>query len=129
MFLSKPFHNETPGDAAASWAVLHERGLRELRMRASRDFAEIDAQEVSLIEAVPARDAGDVCHMCGKVVTWVDHLPPLTADGPVRCFDNVVSIGKANYMIDMMLGYKTREEVLGPPRQRDVEIDDIFRRV
>ena len=49
-----------------------------------------EKREVSLAELVPARDAGDVCHVCGEVVTWVDHLPPSEPGGAVRCYRNVV---------------------------------------
>jgi hypothetical protein len=35
------------------------------------------------------RDAGDICEVCGQVITWVDHLPPLDASSPVRCHANV----------------------------------------
>jgi hypothetical protein len=41
------------------------------------------------VEAAYARDAGDVCHVCGQIVTWTDHLPALTAGEPVRCYVNV----------------------------------------
>lgn len=35
-----------------------------------------------------ATDAGQTCHECGQEVTWLEHLPPLVAGGPVRCFVN-----------------------------------------
>ena len=95
MLLSLPFDTHSRRvDDADSWSVWHERGLRELRWRAERemDRSIIGNQwrEFSLHEFVPARDAGDVCGVCGKVVTWVSHLPPLYAGGPPRCFANVV---------------------------------------
>ena len=81
-------------DDAARWAVLRERVLRELAYRQTAESAE--AQEgVSLLNVIPATDAGHVCHECGKIVTWVEHLPPTQAGGPVRCFalpQNVVPI-------------------------------------
>ncbi len=75
------------GDAAAFWAYWHERGLRELRYRAA--FPDEIPPEVSLAEMIPARDAGDVCGICGEQVTWLDHLPARRAGGPVRCFSKV----------------------------------------
>ncbi len=42
-----------------------------------------------------ARDAGDLCQICEQIVTWTDHLPPLKAGHPVRCFVNVRSIRPA----------------------------------
>lgn len=36
-----------------------------------------------------ASDAGDICHICEQVVTWMEHLPPLEVGGPVRCYVNV----------------------------------------
>lgn len=68
-------------------ACLLEWALRETRYRA--EHPEEMPPEARLSEMVPARDAGDVCHVCGKLVTWVDHLPPLEAEGPVRCYANV----------------------------------------
>lgn len=75
-------------DEAARWAYWHERGLRELRYRVA--FPEDVPAEVSLAEVVPARDAGDMCGVCGEIVTWVDHLPPTLSSGEsVRCYANV----------------------------------------
>ncbi len=68
-----------------------------------------DARRKELREAasqmVAARDAGDVCGICGQVVTWVDHLPPRDANSAVQCFVNVRSL------------------------RQDIIIDDIFPRV
>jgi len=77
-------------DEAQSWAYWHELGLREIRYRLA--FPEEVSAEASLVTIVPARDAGDICHVCGQTVTWVDHLPPLHAGDPVRCFVNVRSL-------------------------------------
>lgn len=89
--LSLPFsdlRSSQAGSAAVSFAILQERGLRELRMRAADDWKHI-AEEEALREMIPARDAGDVCHVCGEIVTWTDHLPPLGAHSAVRCYKNV----------------------------------------
>jgi len=90
-------------DPALLWAFLHEWALREMAFR--KAFPEDVPREEALAALVPARDAGDVCGVCGQVVTWVDHLPPLDANSAVRCFVNVTTL------------------------RRDVEIDDIFVRV
>lgn len=89
-------------DTAEAWALCHERALRELRYRDDHDIV---AEEAPLAVILPARDAGDVCGVCGQEVTWVDHLPPNQAGGAVRCFANVRQL------------------------RRDVEIDDIFPKV
>lgn len=93
LLLTKPFTEEiVPRDDADRWALMHERALRELRWRrgVAPDVSfKTDTLEVRLIEEIPARDAGDVCHVCAQIVTWTDHLPPLEAGGPVRCFANV----------------------------------------
>lgn len=94
---------QTTTDPAMLWANLHEWILRENAYREAHPD-EVPGQ-VALAEMVPARDAGDVCGVCGQLVTWVDHLPP-EPGGVVRCFVNVVHL---------------------PPV--DVEIDDIFPRV
>lgn len=93
LLLTKPFTDElTPYDEQSAWAVTHERLLREI---AWRDLHQADVVEVSLIEAVPATDAQHICHVCGGVVTWTDHLPPVRFGEPVRCFANVRSIESA----------------------------------
>lgn len=89
LLLTRPFTDEiVVRDDADRWALNHERLLRETRWRYGRNDVTV-AEEVSLIEEIPARDAGDVCHVCKSVVTWTDHLPPLEAGGPVRCFANI----------------------------------------
>jgi hypothetical protein len=95
LLLTRPFTDEiVVRDDADRWALNHERLLRETRWRYGRNDVTV-AEEVSLIEEIPARDAGDVCHVCKSVVTWTDHLPPLEAGGPVRCFVNVHGIFSA----------------------------------
>lgn len=95
LLLTLPFTDElTTHDRIASWAVLRERIMREVRYREHvRDDAIVE--EVSFLDVVPARDAGDVCHVCGRVVTWTEHLPAKFAGGPVRCFANVRGIMSA----------------------------------
>jgi hypothetical protein len=44
-----------------------------------------------------ARDAGDICHICGQLVTWTDHLPPPAAGYPVRCFVPRETLGHNDY--------------------------------
>lgn len=108
LLLSKPFSDRKPSDDAEIFAFAVERGTRELLWRAELQRNDPDNfVEISILERIPARDAGDVCAVCGEIVTWVDHLPATTAGGPVRCFKNVVAIESAT----------------------SVEIDDIFRRV
>jgi hypothetical protein len=81
---------------------LVEWALRETAYRHAHP--EILPEEVAL---VVAHDAGDVCHVCGNLVTWVDHLPPTEANGPVRCFKNV-------HLLNV---------------SQDIVVDDIFPRV
>lgn len=89
LLLTYPFSDATPTDDAEILAHAIERGQRELLWRDElRKSGEIFAEKL-LHELIPARDAGDVCHVCGDLVTWVDHLTPLEAGGPVRCFANV----------------------------------------
>lgn len=90
MMLTLSYVNGVLEDEADSWAALHEWVLREDRYRGS--FPEEVPEEVSLTTMIAARDAGDICHVCGQVVTWVEHLPPLNAGGPVRCWVNVRSL-------------------------------------
>lgn len=71
-------------EAAVLDGCLIEWALRETSYRAAHPDA--IPEEVSL---TIARDAGDVCHVCGEKVTWVDHLPPNVPGGAVRCFKNV----------------------------------------
>jgi hypothetical protein len=81
-------------DPAMLWANLAEWLLREEAYRAAHpDEVPVEA---TLAEMVPARDAGDVCHVCGNLVTWVNHLPPTKAGGPVRCFTNVAALPVGN---------------------------------
>lgn len=87
-------------DPALVYAISMERLMREVRYREHFNLS----GTVSLITEVAARDAGDVCHVCGETVTWVDHLPPLPG-GVVRCYKNVAYL------------------------DADVVIDDIFPRV
>jgi hypothetical protein len=88
LLLTKPFTDSpAPQDDAARWAVLRERTLRELSWRKAGECWE-DTEPVSLLHEIPATDAGHVCHECGRIVSWTDHLPPLHAGGPVRCFVN-----------------------------------------
>jgi hypothetical protein len=91
-------------DPAMIFAVGHERVLRELRFRVrlEQDDA-LDAVELSyatLSQVVFARDAGDVCHVCGGVVTWTEHLPPRDPGGAVRCFVNVRTLLPASVAVD-----------------------------
>ena len=89
-------------DPHALDGALIEWCLRETAYR--RAYPELIPEEVPL---TIAHDAGDVCHMCGNLVTWVDHLPPTKAGGAVRCFHNV-------HLLNV---------------SQDVVIDDIFPRV
>lgn len=90
LLLTLPFTNESlrPADEASRFALLRERVLRELSFRREIGF-DVNAATGVLALDVPARDAGDVCHVCGQMVTWVDHLPPLQAGGVPRCMVNV----------------------------------------
>ena len=93
LLLTKPFTDEAiPYDSHLRWAVMHELMLREIAWR--REF-ENKVDEVSLIEVVPATDAEHICHVCGNVVTWFDHLPPLQFGDPVRCYAKVRQIESA----------------------------------
>jgi hypothetical protein len=96
LLLTRPFTDEiVVRDDADRWALMQERALRELRWRAALTGPAVlvtpvnELAQASLVEVVPARDAGDVCHVCKSVVTWTEHLPPLEAGGPVRCFANI----------------------------------------
>lgn len=89
-------------EAAVLDGCLIEWALRETRYREAHP--DLIPEEVTL---TIARDAGDVCHVCAEVVTWVDHLPPIEAGGPVRCFKNV-------HLLNV---------------SQDIVIDDIFPRV
>jgi hypothetical protein len=96
LLLTRPFTDEiVVRDDADRWALMQERALREVAWRAQLtapvivEMPAAELEQVSLITVVPARDAGDVCHVCGAMVTWTDHLPPLEAGGPVRCFANI----------------------------------------
>jgi hypothetical protein len=102
LLLTRPFTDEiVVRDDADRWALMQERALRELRWRAALTGPAFlvtpvnELAQASLVEVVPARDAGDVCHVCKSVVTWTDHLPPLETGGPVRCFVNVKGIFSA----------------------------------
>ena len=90
LLLTLPFTDESlrPDDEAGRFALLRERVLRELSFRRAIGF-DVEAATGALALDVPARDAGDVCHVCGQVVSWVDHLPPLMAGGVPRCMVNV----------------------------------------
>lgn len=46
----------------------------------------MNADGLFSIKATPATDAGQTCHVCGETVSWLFHLPPIDAGGPVRCF-------------------------------------------
>jgi len=74
-------------DDAERWAYWHERGLRELRYRLAHP--EELPPELPLAVMIPAHDAGEVCGHCGEIVSWVDHLPPLSPGESVRCFARV----------------------------------------
>jgi len=84
-------------DPALLWALLHEWVLRETAFR--KAFPEELPAEATLAEMVPARDAGDVCGVCGQIVTWTDHLPPFDADSAVRCYVNVIRIPNSGVRI------------------------------
>lgn len=106
-FLTLPFSTLKPHDPVDIYAVAVERGQRELLYRDHLRHENVLFSERSIFEVIPARDAGDVCHVCGSLVTWVDHLPPRDPDGSVRCFTNVRTLLPAG----------------------ELTIDDIFRRV
>jgi hypothetical protein len=102
LLLTRPFTDEiVVRDDADRWALMQERALRDVAWRAQLtapvivEMPAAELEQVSLITVVPARDAGDVCHVCSKLVTWTDHLPPLEAGGSVRCFVNVKGIFSA----------------------------------
>lgn len=86
-------------DMAEAGAIFKERALRELRFRAhleqDGELGTMKISEVTLAERIAARDAGDVCHVCSELVTWVDHLPPRDPGGVVRCFANVRTLLEA----------------------------------
>jgi hypothetical protein len=105
-----PSYAQTTNDPYLLWANLAEWVQREnLYLAAHPELA----PDTKLVTLPFARDAGDVCGVCGNLVTWVDHLPPVKSGEPVRC-------AKVDDMLDMMLGYRSRQDVL---------IDDIFKRV
>lgn len=123
LLLTHRFSSQEPADDAEIWAFAFERWTREMRYRdalgtsggipESQTTEAISAPssiiESTLAQMVPARDAGDVCGVCGELVTWVDHLPPLDAKSAVRCMKNV--------------------HHLNPLGATGVVIDDIFPRV
>lgn len=92
LLLTRPFSDRAgkASDEAEAWAIWTERALREMRFRDDHD--EVPVQQITLRAVVAARDAGDVCHVCGNLVTWVDHLPPRDPGGAVRCFANVETL-------------------------------------
>ena len=96
---------QNTNDPDLLWAQLTEWGLRELSYRKAHPDEAVN--EKPLTELVPAQDAGDVCGVCGELVTWVDHLPPPKWGEPVRCYKNVIPIERATV----------------------VDLDDIFPRV
>ena len=86
-------------DEAHGEAQLTEWALREIAYR--RAFPEALPEGMPITASLPpARDAGDVCAVCGEIVTWVDHLPPTVGTSEVRCFKNVVAIEDAGVVID-----------------------------
>ncbi|MDF2751640.1 MAG: hypothetical protein K0S82_22 [Gaiellaceae bacterium] len=107
LLLTYPFSDRDgkAADMEEAWAIWHERALRELRFRASLDQDDmLELREVTLTERVAARDAGDVCHVCGELVTWVDHLPPRDPFGAVRCFKNVRTLQPTQIEVIDILG-------------------------
>lgn len=91
LLLSFPFSDRDgkASDMAEAWAIERELSLRDARWLECGQLDSLTAAERESVLTIPARDAGDICHVCGNLVTWVDHLPPLDHDGAVRCFYNV----------------------------------------
>ena len=89
LLLTLPFSDRKATNPAEIFALAVERGQRELLWRDELRKSGVIFREKLLHELVPARDAGDVCHVCGERVTWVDHLPARDPGGAVRCFTNV----------------------------------------
>lgn len=115
MFVT-PSYAKTTNDPYEIWANLAEWVQRENLYLAAHPESSPDK---SLIEMPYARDAGDVCGVCGELVTWVDHLPPVSLGKPVRCMKNVTYV-------------RVPTNTSGPGFalvSRDVEIDDIFVKV
>lgn len=106
---------QTTNDPIMLIACLTEWSLREQAYR--KAHPEEVPEEQRLAEMVPARDAGDVCGVCGELVTWVDHLPPRKSGEPARCRKNVEVI------------YVDVPGVDTPVFRAMVAIDDIFARV
>lgn len=103
---------QTTNDPALLWAQLNEWVLREQAYRLAHP--DEVPEEKTLIEIFPpARDAGDVCGVCGELVTWVDHLPPERAGEAPRCRKNVYTLRGPG----------------GVALRTDIVIDDIFPRV
>lgn len=89
LLLTKPFTDDAEArDDAGRWAVLHERLMRESAYRDAVGL-DFDTNPAPGVLQIPARDAGDVCHVCGEIVTWTDHLPALNVGGAPRCFADV----------------------------------------
>lgn len=115
LLLTKSFtEGIVPRDDADRWALLHERTLRELRWRKTeREGITIEIREETLAELLPATDAGQLCNVCGTMVTWTDHLPALEAGGPVRCFVDVVAATGIRANVANVVALKPGERRVG----------------
>jgi len=72
------------GKSAVSSSAPSDPSAGELERRP--DTHSVHVKHLNVTALPYATDAGETCHRCGQVVTWVDHLPPTRTGMPVRCF-------------------------------------------
>jgi hypothetical protein len=75
-----PHHGEV---IDAYWYVDGHRVETPMEQSA-REAADLFAAHIVRLHP-SGRDAGETCPRCQRVISWVDHLPPVNAGEPVRC--------------------------------------------
>lgn len=88
---AKPVLDATSGNPAIAAIVVDEFTLHALIGAAGSTAQNPRVRDLLIrllgeVEREQATDAGQWCRECGRVVSWVDHLPPAAAGDPVRCF-------------------------------------------
>jgi hypothetical protein len=72
------------GEAIGVWWYVDGHRIETPAEHSARDAADLFADHTVRLRPAGA-DAGETCASCGRVISWLDHLPPSKRGEPVRC--------------------------------------------
>jgi hypothetical protein len=72
------------GEAIGVWWYVDGHRVETPAEHSLRDAADLFADHTVRLRPAGA-DAGETCASCGRVISWLDHLPPSKRGEPVRC--------------------------------------------